>query len=180
VSVKIHALRSRFTLALHVHVALPYKWNTGLNRTLYFNSEPYFHKYEKLQNVVIHAKIYTEKTLLFMFQPFMLKQFKSLTAIDTFSSFGGLVVTHQTVRDVPGSIHGYGKAFYLWCFVCCCCCCCCCVVTYACPTHCIVMMFCNSLCNVNSCSIFNILQHFIQYTDLASLIKMIQKSLFQC
>ena len=28
---KIHALRSRFTLTLHVHVALPYKWNTGLN-----------------------------------------------------------------------------------------------------------------------------------------------------
>jgi len=35
VKIQIHALRSRFTLTLHVHVALPYKWNTGLSQSSY-------------------------------------------------------------------------------------------------------------------------------------------------
>ena len=51
---------------------------------------------------------------LFTFRPIALKQLNSLTTFDTFSSLGVPEVTHPTgVRDVPGSIPGSGKDFYV-------------------------------------------------------------------
>jgi len=47
-----------------------------------------------------------------MFRPITLKPLNSLTLIETFSCLGTIEVTHQpAVRDVPGSISGFGKAF---------------------------------------------------------------------
>jgi len=55
---------------------------------------------------------------LFTFQPIASKQFNSLTTIDSLSWLGGEVVTHTLqVQDVPGSISGSGKGFYIWFFV---------------------------------------------------------------
>jgi len=57
---------------------------------------------------------------LFTFRPIASKQLNSLTTIDTLSWLGGAVVTHQLwVQEVPGSIPGSGKGFYVWffCFV---------------------------------------------------------------
>ena len=51
---------------------------------------------------------------LFTFRPIASKLFNSLTTIDTLSLLGGAVVTHPLwVREVPGSIPGYGKCFYI-------------------------------------------------------------------
>jgi len=57
---------------------------------------------------------------LFTFRPIASKQLNSLTTIDILSWLGGAVVTHPLwVQDVPGSIPGSGKGFYvrLFCFV---------------------------------------------------------------
>ena len=80
-----------------------------------------------MPNIVIYAcKNMTEKMYLlkmsgpqirlclFTFRPNASKQFNSLTTIDTLSRFGGAVVTHPFwVLEVPGSIPGYGKGFYV-------------------------------------------------------------------
>jgi len=55
---------------------------------------------------------------LFTFWPIASKQLNSLTTIDTLSWLGGAVVTHPLwVQDVPGSIPGSDKGFYVWFFV---------------------------------------------------------------
>jgi len=55
---------------------------------------------------------------LFTFRPIALKHLNSLTTIDTLSWLGGAVVTHPLwVQEVPGSIPGSGKGFYVWLFV---------------------------------------------------------------
>jgi len=55
---------------------------------------------------------------LFMFRTITLKQFDNLTAITTFNLLGGQEVTLQTaVQEVPGSIPGSGKDFYVCSFV---------------------------------------------------------------
>jgi len=58
----------------------------------------------------MHVKILQKKIIT-------LKSF-NLTLVDTLSYLGGLKVTHPTaVREVPCSISGSGKAFYV-CFFC--------------------------------------------------------------
>jgi len=55
---------------------------------------------------------------LFTFRPIASKQLNSLTTIDTLSWLSGAVVTHLLwVQEVPGSIPGSGKGFYVWFFV---------------------------------------------------------------
>jgi len=99
----------------------------------YLSSETYSRQYEKLPNIVILAcKNITEKMhllkmsgpqiwlCLFTFRPIALKQLNGSTTIDTVSWLGGAVVTHPLwVQDVPGSIPGSGKGFYVsfFCFV---------------------------------------------------------------
>ena len=49
-----------------------------------------------------------------MFRPITLKQLNSLTTIDMLSCVCGQEVTHQvTMREIPGSILGSGKDFYV-------------------------------------------------------------------
>ena len=94
----------------------------------YLSSETYSRKYEKLPNITILAcKNITEKIhllkmsgpqiwlCLFTFRPIASKQLNGLTTIDTVSWLGGAVVTHPLwVQEVPGSIPGSGKGFYVW------------------------------------------------------------------
>jgi len=55
---------------------------------------------------------------LFTFRPIASKQLNSLTTIDILSWLGAPVVTHLLwVQEVPGSIPGIGKGFYVWFFV---------------------------------------------------------------
>jgi len=93
----------------------------------YLSSETYSHKYEKLPNIIILACTnITEKMhllqmsgpqiwlCLFTFRPIASKQLNGLTTIDTVSWLGGAVVTHPLwVQEVPGSIPGSGKGFYV-------------------------------------------------------------------
>jgi len=93
----------------------------------YLRSETYSRKYEKLPNIVILAcKNITEQThllkmsgpqiwlCLFTFRPTASKQLNGLTTIDTVSRLCGAVVTHPLwVQEVPGSIPGSGKGFYV-------------------------------------------------------------------
>jgi len=91
---------------------------------------------------------------LFMFRPIASKQLNSLTTINTFSWLGGAVVTHPLwVQEVPGSIPGSSKGFYVWflvllllCFY------------FLSKNTLFVTKFCNSFYNVNLLSILNILQ----------------------
>jgi len=54
---------------------------------------------------------------LFTFRP-IAKQLNSVTTIGNLSWLGGDVVTHPLwVLEVPGSIPGSGKGFYVWLFV---------------------------------------------------------------
>ena len=93
----------------------------------YLSSETYSRKYKKLPNIVIHAwkriqKVYLLKmsgtqiwVCLFTFRLIASKQLNSLTTIDTLSWLGGAVVTHSLwVQEVPCSIPGSGKGFYVW------------------------------------------------------------------
>jgi len=55
---------------------------------------------------------------LFTFRPIVSKQLNSLTKIDTLTWLGVAMVTHPlSVQEVPGSIAGSGKGFYVWFFV---------------------------------------------------------------
>ena len=92
---------------------------------------------------------------LFTFRPIALKQLNGLTTIDTVSCLGGAVVTHPLlVQEVPGSIPGSGKGFYvsffallLLCFS-----------FFLSKNTLFVTKVCNSFYNVNLFSILNILQ----------------------
>ena len=54
---------------------------------------------------------------LFTVRPIASKQLNSLTKIDTLSWLGGAVVTHLLgVQEVPSSIPGSVKGFYVWFF----------------------------------------------------------------
>jgi len=94
---------------------------------------------------------------LFTFRPIASKQLNSLTTIDTLSWFGGAVVTHPLwMQEVPGSIPGSGKGFYVWFlrFVVD-------VFLLYVPKHIICHKICNSFCNSNLLSILNIFQKFV-------------------
>jgi len=55
---------------------------------------------------------------LFTFRSIASKQLNGLTTIDILSWLGGAVVTHLLwLQEVPGSIPGSGKGFYVWIFV---------------------------------------------------------------
>ena len=69
---------------------------------------------------------------LFTFRSIASEQLNGLTTIDILSWLGGAVVTHPLwVQEVPGSIPGSGKGFYVWFFLYCCCC----VFTFLSKTH---------------------------------------------
>jgi len=132
----------------------------------YLSRETYSRKYEKLPNIVnlacknIKEKMHLFKMsgpqiwlCLFTFRPIASKQLNGLTSIDTVSLLGGAVVTHPLwVQEVPGSIPGSGKGFYvsffalllLW--------------FYFFVKNTFVTKVCNSFYNVNLFSILNILQ----------------------
>ena len=107
---------------------------------------------------------------LFTFRPIASKQLNSLTTIDTTSWLAGAVVTHSIrVQEVPGSIPGSGKAFYIWFFVV--------VVVFFCPkTHylsqhfAILFAMLIYLVYLTYCKICDRLQGY-KDTDLASLTK---------
>jgi len=131
------------------------------------SSKTYSCKYEKLPNVVIHAcKNITEKMnllkmcgpqirlCLFTFRPIASKQLNSLTTIDILSWLVGAVVTYPLwVQEVPGSIPGSDKGFYVWFFVLLLLC-----FFFLSKNTLFVTKFCNSFCNVYLFSILNILQ----------------------
>ena len=55
---------------------------------------------------------------LFTFRPIASKLLNSSTTIVILSWLGGAVVTHPLwMQEVPGSIPGSGKGFYVWFFV---------------------------------------------------------------
>ena len=104
-----------------------------LHRTFkpYLSSETNSRKYEKLPNIVVHARKILQKKCIcwkclarkfgfvcLRFFPIASKQLNGLTTIDTLSWLGGAVVTHPLrVQEVPGSIPGSCKGFYVWFFV---------------------------------------------------------------
>jgi len=103
---------------------------------------------------------------LFTFRPIASQQLNSLTTINTISWLGGAEITHPVcVREVPGSIPGSGKGFYVLLFVLFLYCCCCLSKNTL-----FVTKFCNFFCNFFF-SILNVLQDVWGYkdTDLASL-----------
>jgi len=54
---------------------------------------------------------------VFTIRPITSKQLNSLLTIDTLSWLGGAVVTHPLcMQQVPFSIPGSGKGFYVWFF----------------------------------------------------------------
>jgi len=132
----------------------------------YLSSETYSRKYEKLPNIVILACInITEKMhllmscpqiwlCLFTFRPIASKHVNGLTTIVILSWLGGAEVTHPLwVQEVPRSVPGSGKVFYVsfFCFV---------VVVFLlfCQKKTLfVTKICNSFYNVNLFSILDIL-----------------------
>jgi len=104
----------------------------------------------------------------FTFRPIESKQLNSLTTIDTLSWLSGAVVTHQLwEQEVPGSISGSGKGFYVWFFVLLLC------FYFLSINTLFVTKFCNSFCNANLYSILNILQ------DLWPIIRVDRPSIFK-
>jgi len=103
---------------------------TCLHLTFYphLSSETYSCKYEKLPNTVINAcNNITEKMnllkmcgpqigpWLFTFWHIASKQLNSLTTIVTLNWLDVAQVTHPLwVQEVPGSIPGSGRGFYVW------------------------------------------------------------------
>ena len=95
----------------------------------YLGSETYSRKYVKLPNIVIHAcKCITEKCICWKcvarkfgfvylrFDPLCRNSY--MAWLDTLSWFVSAVITHPLwVQEVPGSIPGSGKGFYVWFFV---------------------------------------------------------------
>jgi len=127
-------------------------------------SETYSRKYKKLPNIIIHeGKNITEKMnllnmcgplCLFTLRPIASKQLNCLTTIDILSWLGGVVVTHPLwVQEVPGSVPGSGKGFYVWFFALLLLC-----FYFLSKNTLFVTIFGNTICNVNLFSILNILQ----------------------
>ena len=54
---------------------------------------------------------------LFTFRPIASKQLNSLTTIDILRLRGAVIKHPLRVQEVPGSIPGSGKGFYVWFFV---------------------------------------------------------------
>jgi len=92
----------------------------------YLSSETYSRKYEKQPNIVTHAcKIYRKSefvdnvwpansTLFIYVSTYCVETVKQLDYIQ-FSWLGGPEVTHPPkVWEVPGSIPGFGKSFYVF------------------------------------------------------------------
>ena len=90
---------------------------------------------------------------LFNFRPIASKRFNSLTTNHFPSWLGGAVVTHPLwVQEIPGSIPGSGKGFYVWFFV-------------------LLLCFCFFVKNHIIChTIFN----FFCYVDLFSILNLLQ------
>jgi len=91
---------------------------------------------------------------LFTFRPIASKQLNGLTTIRILSWLGGAVVTHPLwVQEVPGSIPGSVKGFYVWFFVLLLC------FYFFVQNTVFIAKYCNSFYNVNLFRIFNVLQH---------------------
>jgi len=91
---------------------------------------------------------------LFTFRPIASKQLNGLTTIDIRSWLGGAVVKHPLwVQEVPGSIPGSGKGFYVWFFVLLLLC-----FYFFVQNTLFIAKYCNSFYNVNLFSILNVLQ----------------------
>jgi len=91
---------------------------------------------------------------LFTFRPIASKQLNGLTTIDILSWLGGAVVTHPLwVQEVPGSIPGSDKGFYVWFFVLLLFC-----FTFLSKNTLFIAKYCNSFYKVNLFSILNVLQ----------------------
>ena len=128
----------------------------------YLSSETYSRKYEKLPNIVVHARKILQKKCIcwkclarkFTFRPIASKQLNGLTTIGILSWLGGAVVTHPLLlQEVPGSIPGSGKGFYVLFFVLLLLC-----FTFLYNNTLFVTKVCNSFYNCNLFSILNILQ----------------------
>jgi len=91
---------------------------------------------------------------LFTFRLIASKQLNGLTTIDTLIWLGGAVVTHPLwVQEVPGSIPGSGKGFYVWFFVLLLLC-----FYFLSKNTLFIAKYCNSFYTVNLFSILNVLQ----------------------
>jgi len=91
---------------------------------------------------------------LFTFRAIASKQLNGLTTIDILSWLGGAVVTHPLwVLEVPRSIPGSGKGFYVWFFVLLLLC-----FYFFVQNTLFIAKYCNSFYNVNLFSILNVLQ----------------------
>jgi len=91
---------------------------------------------------------------LFTYRPIASKQFNGLTTIGTLSWLRGAVVTHPLwVQEIPGSIPGSSKGFYVLFFICCC------VFIRFCPKKTVIVSkVCSFFYNNNLFSRLNILQ----------------------
>jgi len=137
----------------------------------YLSSETYSRKYEKLPNIVFLACKNITETMhllkmsgpqiwlcLFTFRAIASKQLNSLTTIDTVNWLGAAVVTHPLwVQEVPGSLPGSGKGFYVSIF---------CSVVVVFLLFCqknplFVTKVCNSFYNVNLVSILKHIARFV-------------------
>jgi len=97
---------------------------------------------------------------LFTFWPIASKQLNSSTTINTLSLLGGNVATHQLwLQEVPGSMPGSSKGFYVWFFV---------LLFWVfflhfCPKTHLFTTFCYSFYNVNLFLKYTILQDFARF-----------------
>jgi len=91
---------------------------------------------------------------LFTFRSNASTQLNGLTTIDILSWLGGAVVTHPLwVQEVPCSIPGCGKGFYVWFFVLLLLC-----FYFLSKNKLYIGIYCNSFYNVSLFSILNVLQ----------------------
>ena len=130
------------------------------------SSETYSRWYKKIPNIVIRECLFYRKMNLLimcgsqirlcisMFGSIASKQLNSLTTINYLSWLGGSEVTHRFACErscvqCPVPARDFMFEFVL---------CCCCVSTLLSKNTPFVTKYCNSFCNVNLFSIFNILQ----------------------
>jgi len=111
----------------------------------------YHSKNEFVENVCPQIRL-----CLFRFRLIASKQLNSLTTIATLIWLSSAEVTHPLwVWELPGSIPGTGKVFFMVDFLFWCCC---------------ALKFCNFFCNVNICSILNTVHGVWPIIRVASLI----------